>query len=306
MREELLSAGEVARRLGIAVTTLRTWHQRYTLGPSHHEPGHHRRYTPDDLDRLETMRQLTARGVPAATAARVAQGGAPESGIADRDGGGHTIPVGRAGPAARGLARAAVRLDDVTMRATIAAAIASNGVVPTWDTLICPVLRGLGGRHTRNGTLVDVEHLFSRCVSEALSAVPRPPGPATVLLACTDEEQHTLPLEALAASLAQCGTASRLLGGRVPPSALMAAVRRTGPRAVVLWSHSPATADPGQLEELLEHRPVPTLLVAGGPGWVDRELPAPIRTPAALAAAVHLIGTGAGPHRVSSKVTLRW
>jgi len=40
-----LTAGAVARRLGVAVTTLRTWHQRYDLGPSAHEPGKQRRYT---------------------------------------------------------------------------------------------------------------------------------------------------------------------------------------------------------------------------------------------------------------------
>ena len=44
--DEALSAGAVARRLGVAVTTLRTWHQRYGLGPSQHVPGQHRRYTP--------------------------------------------------------------------------------------------------------------------------------------------------------------------------------------------------------------------------------------------------------------------
>ena len=33
------SAGAVARRLGVAVTTLRTWHQRYGLGPSLHPGG---------------------------------------------------------------------------------------------------------------------------------------------------------------------------------------------------------------------------------------------------------------------------
>src|SRR3954454_7563471 len=64
-----LTAGAVARRLGVAVTTLRTWHQRYGLGPSHHVPGQHRRYTPEDMERLEVMRRLTAQGVAPAEAA---------------------------------------------------------------------------------------------------------------------------------------------------------------------------------------------------------------------------------------------
>nr|BFE66710.1 hypothetical protein GCM10020092_000110 [Actinoplanes digitatis] len=69
MADEALTAGAVARRLGVAVTTLRTWHQRYGLGPSHHVPGHHRRYTPEDMARLQVMRRLTARGVTPAEAA---------------------------------------------------------------------------------------------------------------------------------------------------------------------------------------------------------------------------------------------
>ncbi|MET8465302.1 MerR family transcriptional regulator, partial [Micromonospora zamorensis] len=73
MVDEALSAGAVARRLGVAVTTLRTWHQRYGLGPSEHIPGHHRRYTPTDLARLEIMRRLTAEGVSPAEAARWAR-----------------------------------------------------------------------------------------------------------------------------------------------------------------------------------------------------------------------------------------
>lgn len=69
----VLSPGEVARRLGIATTTLRTWHQRYGLGPTGHQSGRHRRYTDGDLAALTAMARLTARGVPAALAAALAE-----------------------------------------------------------------------------------------------------------------------------------------------------------------------------------------------------------------------------------------
>lgn len=290
MREELFSTGEVARRLGIAVTTLRTWHQRYDLGPSHHQPGHHRRYTPDDLARLETMRELTARGVPASVAADWASRSA-DRGTSPRDGGGHAIPVGRAGPRARGLARAAMRLDQFAMHATLTAAIAELGVVSTWDTVVCPVLRGVGERHVRTQALVEVEHLLSRSVADALAAMRRPPGAraTSVLLACTDEEQHSLPLEALAAALAERGIPSRLLGARVPRPALLAAVRRTGPRSIVLWSHVPQTADPDLLRDLLKVRPAPLTVAAAGPGWLATHLPAGVSAPATITEAIELV-----------------
>ncbi|MGI5524883.1 MerR family transcriptional regulator [Micromonospora sp. CA-259024] len=301
MADEALSAGAVARRLGVAVTTLRTWHQRYGLGPSEHIPGHHRRYTPADLARLEIMRRLTAEGVSPAEAARWARqapdpmptGTVAESRIRrppGRDGGG-TIPVGRAGPAARGLARAAMRLDAAAISETIAHALAAGGVVATWEGLLRPVLAGIGERHAATAGLIEVEHLVSRCVSEALAAASRakaPTGPARILLSCADEEQHTLPLEALAATLAEAGVSYRMLGARVPVAALVEAVNRTGPAAVVLWSHTRATADPAQLSALLAAPRRPLLVLAAGPGWHADTLPAGVVRPADLAEAVSL------------------
>ncbi|GIJ79721.1 B12 binding domain-containing protein [Micromonospora phaseoli] len=299
MADEALSAGAVARRLGVAVTTLRTWHQRYGLGPSQHVPGHHRRYSPADLARLEIMRRLTAEGVSPADAARWARQ-APDTLPTDRDsrtrprardGGGNTIPVGRAGPAARGLARAAMRLDGAAISETISRAIAADGVVGTWDRLLRPVLAGIGDRHAATGVLIEVEHLVSRCVSAAftLVATARPAGGSPrVLLSCTDEEQHSLPLEALAAALAEAGVGYRMLGARVPVAALLAAVERTGPAAVVLWSHTRATADPSQLTALLTAPQRPLLVLAAGPGWRTDTLPAGVVRPADLSEAVSL------------------
>ncbi|MFF5213934.1 MerR family transcriptional regulator [Micromonospora sp. NPDC000442] len=299
MADEALSAGAVAQRLGVAVTTLRTWHQRYGLGPSEHIPGHHRRYTSADLARLEVMRRLTAEGVSPAEAARwarqapdiLASAGISRAVRRRRDGGGTTIPVGRAGPAARGLARAAMRLDAAAISETISHTIAADGVVATWDRLLRPLLVGIGERHATTGLLIEVEHLVSRCVSAALGAVASAgpaPGPSRVLLSCADEEQHSLPLEALAAALAEAGVGYRMLGARVPTAALLAAVDRTGPAAVVLWSQTRATADPAQLTALLTAPNRPMLVLAAGPGWPARALPAGVVRPTDLTEAVSL------------------
>ncbi|MDG4774207.1 MerR family transcriptional regulator [Solwaraspora sp. WMMD792] len=320
MSDDALSAGSVARRLGVAVTTLRTWHQRYGLGPTRHVKGHHRRYSREDLARLEVMRRLTAEGVSPAEAARWARGNAappapagPDGPGPGRAGGGHTIAVGTAGPAARGLARAAVRLDDLAMREIIERGLRTDGVIATWDRVIRPVLAGVGDRYAATAGFIEVEHLLSRCVSAAFASVTGPvpaalPGdpsdrlvsaaPAAgrvrdgggpgALLACTDEEQHTLPLEALAAALVEVGVVARLLGARVPAAALVAAVDRTGPAAVVLWSHTPATADLGQLRVARSGRHRPVLVLAVGPGWPVTELPDGVRHCADLTDAVTL------------------
>ena len=308
MNVDGLTAGAVARRLGVAVTTLRTWHQRYDLGPSAHEPGKHRRYTEEDIARLELMQRLTADGVPSGEAARWVRERPPN--VTDRRiwgpsgshmglrngsrlpaGGGQNLPMGPASPAARGLGRAAMRLDGESVRQIAADAVRHLGVVRAWDSVLRPVLAAIGERHGRTGGLVEVEHLVSAVVSDVLGSVPRPPmnGRGRVLLACTDEEQHSLPIEALPAGLAQAGVVCRVLGARVPPSALRAAVRRTGPAAVLLWSHNPRTAAVAQLTALSGERTRPMLLAAAGPGWRIDDLPPAVAAPRSLAEAVELL-----------------
>ncbi|GAA1974178.1 MerR family transcriptional regulator [Isoptericola halotolerans] len=67
-----LAVAAVARRLGVAPATLRTWDRRYGLGPSDRTAGSHRRYTPDDVARLLVMRRLTLEGVAPVDAAQAA------------------------------------------------------------------------------------------------------------------------------------------------------------------------------------------------------------------------------------------
>ncbi|GLY99337.1 transcriptional regulator [Actinoplanes sp. NBRC 103695] len=308
--DDALTAGAVARRLGVAVTTLRTWHQRYGLGPSRHTPGQHRRYTAEDMDRLQVMRRLTAQGVPPAEAAAWAkrmpvpiENGAPADPAwttapptePSRDGGGHAIGVGRSGATARGLARAAIRLDAPAQRDILEMTIARRGVIRAWDEVIMPVLFGIGERYAATLKYIEVEHLLSRVVTECLSAVPRPPVGANprILLTAADEEQHTLPLEALAAALAEAGVPSRMLGARVPPEALAGAVERIGPAAVVIWSQTPATSDPAQLSRLVTGPNRPYLVAAAGPGWTNQTLPDDVLLLGGLTEAVEVVTAAA-------------
>ncbi|GGM11367.1 MerR family transcriptional regulator [Dactylosporangium sucinum] len=287
------SAGAVARRLGVAVTTLRTWHQRYGMGPSLHEPGHHRRYTEQDVERLQVMQRLIFEGVAPSEAARWANR-LPLSSTSPDSAGFARVD---AGLLVRGLIRAAMRLDAPAVRQRVTRAVQDLGVVTAWDAVLVPVLTAIGERYSATGAYVEVEHLLSGCVSAALGTVPRPAAdvPVQTLLTCADEEQHSLPIEALAAALASRGVPARVLGARVPPAALIAAVRRTGPAAVLVWSHQPSTADPAQLSAILAERVRPVVLAAGGTGWDESTLPEGVLRPGSLTDALVILTSISNP-----------
>jgi DNA-binding transcriptional MerR regulator len=308
-----LTVAAVARRLGVAPATLRTWDRRYSLGPSGHTAGAHRRYTPSDVERLTLMRRLTLDGVPPAEAARVAlahegadapvrlpSDAAPSDFPASHPppsdplpsdslatvtalepspvaavrpppaGGGRVLALPHGSAASRGLARAAMALDAYACSILVSRALEESGVVRTWEELLLPVLIGVGERWAETGEGVEVEHLLSEVVMASLRQhqpeVPAPLNGRPVLLACAEDEQHSLPLHVLAAALADRRVSSRLLGPRVPTRALVDAVRRSGPSVVFVWSQLEATADPTAIEALPVQRP-PATIVLGGPGW---------------------------------------
>ncbi|MGW1768062.1 MerR family transcriptional regulator [Streptomyces sp. NPDC002073] len=295
-----LSTGAVARRLGVSPTTLRSWERRYAIGPARREDGRHRRWTPQDIARLEAMCALTAQGVPPAEAARVALAGPPagrgrgpgaESGesvapplpASRPPGGRHALPLGEVRQECRGLARAAVRLDATAVQDLLDEAVDTHGLVTAWEEVIVPTLHAVGRKWASAGErYVEVEHLLSWHVSGTLHrarpAPARPSGPAggsapPVVLACTPGEQHSLPMEALTAALVERGLPVRMFGAALPSAALHDAVRRTGPRAVVLWAQSRTTADRALARAVagIEWGPAgarsrPVLLPAG-PGW---------------------------------------
>jgi MerR family transcriptional regulator, light-induced transcriptional regulator len=314
----------VAHRLGVAPATLRTWARRYGLGPTEHAAGAHRRYTAADVARLETMRRLTLDGVPPAEAARVASaapspaldGGSVAPGrvssgpmpdrhgrLASRGGpGGRVLALPGADGVVRGLGRAAMALDAHEVTRTVREQVEHHGVLHTWEHVLRPVLVAVGERWAATGQGVEVEHLVSDCTASVLRSVAdragEAPGRRPALLSCAPDEQHALPLHALAAALAERGLGTRTLGPAMPADAIRAAVRRTGPALLFVWSQLPGTAGRAMLDELPVTRP-PTSLVVGGPGWEHHPLPERVTVatdlPHALELAERALGGGAAP-----------
>lgn len=278
-----LSAGAVARQLGVSPATLRTWAHRYGIEPSARSEGSHRRYTPDDVDRLVQMQRLVRSGVPVAdAAAQVREGVVPTAPTPMEK---PSRASGRSG--AKSLWEAAMALDGQRCSSLIASVTHELGVIPTWEEVIAPVLRKAGDQWATDSSGIDVEHVLSDAVVSGLIRT-EPVRREGVLLATTAEEEHVLPLHALRAALAEQGIGCELLTARMPAAALGDAVRRLRPGVVILWSQVMTTADAEGFAGLPAIRPRPALAVAG-PGWSSDTMPSGVPLLGSLTDAVNFV-----------------
>ncbi|MEV1024242.1 MerR family transcriptional regulator [Streptomyces sp. NPDC050264] len=289
-----VSTGALARRLGVSPTTLRTWDRRYGLGPVERAEGHHRRWSAQDVAAVEEMCRLTATGLPPAEAAHLAR---------KRQDPARPVAVpqprrARERPSEadverqrRGLARAATRLDAPAVRDLLTEAVERHGLVGAWQDVMVPVLHAIGRKWEEAGDrYVEVEHLLSCHVSRTLhrgATAPVAAGVPPLVLACVPAEEHSLPLEALSAALDELGLPQRMFGAAVPVEAVSAAVRRTGPRVIVLWAQARSTASLPLARHLAEARwgvrgarGGPAVML-GGPGWAGHTVRGALR-PATL------------------------
>ncbi|MBE1494512.1 DNA-binding transcriptional MerR regulator [Amycolatopsis lexingtonensis] len=247
--------GKVAELLGVSPVTLRSWSARYGIGPPA-GAGRHRRYSDADVRRLQQMQRLVARGMPVREAAAAAFGGeadTPEIPAADR---------------ARELADAAEELQSATVAGLLDETLGTLGPAAAWTDVLAPVLRGLGDRWQRGDVCfasewaltTEISLAYERFSARFPAAVPGRP----VLLACCPAERHSLPMEALRATLAEAGIPVAYLGQLVPAEALADLAARLDPVLVVLWSMTPPTAD-----DLLAARvqALGRAVGAAGPGW---------------------------------------
>lgn len=267
---ELLTVAAVARRLGIAPATLRTWDRRYCLGPSLHEAGDHRRYSPGDLARLKLMRKLIVEGMAPCEAAERAKSLCTDETVGEilRATQGEESVDKTCGDLVNTFYRAATALDDCFLETGLKQEIERIGVIKTWQEIIVPLLVNLGDDWERTEQGVEVEHMVSEVVRRVLLTVEvrQARNSRPVLLAAPSEEQHSLALYALKAALAQRNISSYFLGARTPQEAVARMILRFAPPVVFLWTMLPENADPKFFRDLPKVRPAPRVIL-GGPGW---------------------------------------
>ena len=273
--EEKLTVAAVARQIGVAPATLRTWDRRYGLGPSEHNDGEHRRYCPADVAKLMTMRRLIVSGVAPSDAAEQAKSFKGELKVKKIV---KEFEVRE--EVVEALYKALQGFDRAFVEETLAHEISEYGVEGAWADVIVPTLFLIGQDWENDQKGIEVEHLFSeilkRTMHNRVVELKKPLNSRPVLLAAVGEELHSLPVYALAAALCERNIQTYVLGARTPLEALSAMVTRCAPPAIFLWAQLPKNAEEKYWREIPSIRPAPRIVV-GGPGWDSVECAEVIR-----------------------------
>lgn len=260
----VLRIGEVSRRTGVAVETLRAWERRYGLLAPARTEGGHRLYREADVARVEAMQRLLVAGWTASAAARevLRDPGAvlplrPVDG-AGGDASGELIARLRRSidafdaPAADGL------VDDVLARLEVPRAL---------DEVLLPVLRTVGDGWQDDPRVIAREHFATNVLRPRLQRLLRTAvrhGARACVAAAPEREEHDLGLLASAVVAADAGWRVHYLGPRTPTVAIERAVADLDPEVVLVGA-----LFRDQAEAFLDDRPSfpRAAVVLGGVGF---------------------------------------
>lgn len=263
-----LRIGEVSRRTGVAVPTLRAWERRYELLSPERTEGGHRLYSGSDVARVQAMQLLLDEGWSASAAAReVLRTPAPVT---------HLRPVHGGGDAATDLIRrleAAIDAFDAPAADGVLDDVFARLEIPrAFDEVVLPVVRHLGDGWEDDPRVIAREHFATNVLRPRLQRLLRlahRAGARECVAAAPEHEEHDLGLLAAAAAAADAGWRVRYLGARTPTTAIEHAVAEFGASVVLVGA-----VFREQGEAFLADRPVfaRAAVVLGGNGFVPSDV----------------------------------
>ncbi len=221
--------GELSRRTGVAIDTLRAWERRYGLLQPERSPGGFRLYGREDQERVRAMKALIDSGISAAEAARLA---ASEAQASAAEQGSDEVP-----DHAQRLGAALERFDETDANAILDDALARFTVDTVASLVLLPVMHEIGIRWESGEVSVAEEHFATGILRGRMLSLARNWGAGSgplALLACPPGEQHDLGLIAFGLVLRERGWRIAFLGSDTPIETVGDAVAKLGPDAVVL------------------------------------------------------------------------
>ena len=242
---ELVQIGDLARRVGVRVDTLRAWERRYGLLNPHRSTGGFRLYSSDDEATVRAMISEIDRGYPPSQAAKLvlAREGSGVSPGADTAGGADasatTPPTELTHLAAirAELYRALTGFDGARAHQLLDALFAEFTLNAVLRDVLVPCLQQIGQGWAAGDVNIAEEHFASQLVRDRLLGLARGwdqgRGPRA-LLACPAGERHDIGLICFGLVLSRSGWRITFLGPDTPVSALADAVAAVSPDLIVL------------------------------------------------------------------------
>jgi MerR family transcriptional regulator, light-induced transcriptional regulator len=241
-----MSIGTVARETGISVDTLRIWERRYGAPKAMRLPSGHRRYDPEEIERLQLAVRVMRAGrrprevVAASTETLLRMLGAIENrgeGEIERQVK-ETHARSEQHTAAREWIRAALELDESTLNHLFHRDWAELGPLRFLEERVVPVLDRVGFDWRRGTMTVAQEHFTSEMLADFLSMRWRrlsehAPG-RPLLLASPPGDLHHLGLIFCAVATAVADHRVIYIGPQTPPAQIIQTANHYRPAAVCI------------------------------------------------------------------------
>src|SRR5215208_746679 len=235
-----LRIGELSRRTGTSVDSLRAWERRYGLLSPDRSDGGFRLYSDEDVERVRAMQAHLHNGLAAAEAARRAL----ETGFREAGGSDDLVTQSR-----RELVDALASFAEGKANSALDRLLGALSMDTVLVEIVLPYLHELGEAWARGDASVAQEHFASNFVRGRLFGLARGWGEGAgphALLACAPREQHDLGLIAFGITLRNRGWRITYLGQDTPLSTLEQEARELAPDRVVV-----AASTPERLEDVL-------------------------------------------------------
>lgn len=266
----VLRIGEVSRRTGVAVSTLRAWERRYGLLDPERTEGGHRLYGTADIERVRRMQALLDQGWSASAAADEIIGNkddpaAPTASISQ------LRPVEGSGDPAEDLVTrltdAFNRFDAQAADAVIDDCFARLDVGAALDEVLLPTIRDVADGWEEDPGIIAREHFATHTLRPRLIRLLRAGNTVDgrVLVAASPEyEEHDLGVLSSSVVASSVGYRVHFLGSRTPVPAIERTIASVGADIAMIGAVSRATAT----DFLRRVKPDDDVVwILGGPGF---------------------------------------
>ncbi len=266
-----LRIGEVARRTGVPVTTLRAWERRHGLLDPQRTDGGHRRYGLADVERVQQMQALLGDGWGADAAAaearrRVDAQGEPSAPRVLRDFHGAERVVADLSDATR-------HFDGTRISELVDDTLAHFDVAEALDLVLMPWIRHVGDGWEDDPSAIAREHFASNAVRVRLLRLLRRRVRVTaghLVAVAPEHEDHDLGVLAAATVAVDDGWRATFLGARTPTPALRGLLAAATPDIVLVGAVGRPAAR--RFLDEVQHEPLGTRLMIGGAGFAAEDL----------------------------------